>query len=147
MTLQVERTKDVKFHVMDRLGEDRLDWAYAWKKLLDRGFICGGGSDAPIEEVDPLLGIYAAVARRKPGETHMGYLSDERLSRFEAVGLFTTGSAGTIGKADVRGKLAVGFDADFTVLDRDLFAVGVEEIVGASVVMTVVAGEVMYRGE
>ena len=133
--------------VMDRLGEDRLDWAYAWKKLLDRGFICGGGSDAPIEEVDPLLGIYAAVARRKPGETHAGYLSDEKLSRFEAIGLFTTGSAGTIGKADVRGKLAVGFDADFTVLDRDLFTVDVEEIVDADVVMTVVAGEVMYRGD
>ncbi|WP_342506999.1 amidohydrolase [Sporosarcina sp. FSL K6-2383] len=132
--------------VMDRLGEDRLDWAYAWKKLLDRGFICGGGSDAPIEEVDPLLGIYAAVARRKPGETHEGYLPDEKLSRFEAVGLFTTGSAGTIGKADVRGKLAVGFDADFTVLDRDLFVIDVEEIAHVNVVMTVVAGEVMYRG-
>jgi len=46
----------------------------------------------------------------------------------------------------VRGKLAVGFDADFTVLDRDLFTVDVEEIVDADVVMTVVAGEVMYRG-
>ena len=131
--------------VMDRLGEDRLDWAYAWKKLLDRGFICGGGSDAPIEEVDPLLGIYAATTRRKPGETHEGYLPEEKLSRFEAVGLFTTGSAGTIGKADVRGKIAVGFDADFTVLDRDLFQVKDEEMVGAKVMMTVVAGDVMYR--
>ncbi|MCG4704394.1 amidohydrolase family protein, partial [Bacteroides intestinalis] len=84
----------------------------------------------------PLLGIYAATARRKPCETHAGYLPDEKLSRFEAVGLFTTGSAGTIGKADVRGKLAIGFDADFTVLDRDLFTVDVEEIVDADVVMT-----------
>lgn len=132
--------------VMDRLGEERLDWAYAWKKLLDRGFICGGGSDAPIEEVDPLLGIYTATTRRKPGENHKGNLPDEKLSRFEAVGLFTTGSAGTIGKADVRGKLAPGFDADFTVLDKDLFRVEDEEIVNANVVMTVVAGEVMYRG-
>ena len=132
--------------LMDRLGEDRLDWAYAWKRLLDRGFICGGGSDAPVEEVDPLLGIYAAATRRKPGETHEGYLPQEKLSRFESVGLFTTGSAATIDKADVRGKLAVGFDADFTVLDRDLFEVADEEILGAEVVMTVVAGEVMYRG-
>ena len=132
--------------VMDRLGEDRLDWAYAWKRLLDRGFICGGGSDAPVEEaVDPLLGIYAAVTRRKPGETHEGYLPNEKLSRFEAVGLFTTGSAATIGKADVRGKLAIGFDADFTVLDRDLFTVEDEEILGAKVVMTVVAGDIMYN--
>ena len=131
--------------VMERLGEDRLKWAYAWKKLLDRGFICGGGSDAPIEDVNPLLGIYAAVTRHKPGETHEGYLPNEKLSRFEAVGLFTTGSAATIGKADVRGKLAVGFDADFTVLDRDLFTVDEEEILNANVVMTVVAGDVMYR--
>ncbi|MER2088155.1 MAG: amidohydrolase [Sporosarcina sp.] len=132
--------------VMDRLGEDRLDWAYAWKKLLDQGFICGGGSDAPIEEVDPLHGIYAAATRRKPGETHEGYLPGEKLSRFEAVGLFTTGSAGTIGKADVRGKLAVGFDADFTVLDKDLFRVEDEEILHTKVVMTVVSGEVMFEG-
>lgn len=130
---------------MDRLGEDRLDWAYAWKRLIDEGFICGAGSDAPIEEVDPLLGIYAAVTRRKPGETHEGYLPKEKLSRFEAVGLFTTGSAATIGKADSRGKLAVGFDADFTVLDRDLFVIDEEEILETAVEMTVVAGEVMYR--
>lgn len=130
---------------MDRLGEDRLDWAYAWKRLIDEGFICGAGSDAPIEEVDPLLGIYAAVTRRKPGETHEGYLPKEKLSRFEAVGLFTTGSAATIGKANSRGKLAVGFDADFTVLDRDLFVIDEEEILETAVEMTVVAGEVMYR--
>lgn len=131
--------------VMDRLGENRLDWAYAWKRLIEEGFICGAGSDAPIEEVDPLLGIYAAVARRKPGETHDGYLPKEKLSRFEAVGLFTTGSAATIGKADSRGKLGVGFDADFTVLDKDLFKVDVEDIISIAVVMTVVAGEIMYR--
>ena len=132
--------------VMDRLGEKRLNWAYAWKSLLDRGFICGGGSDAPVEEVDPLLGIYAAATRRKPGETHEGYLPTEKLSRFEAVGLFTTGSAATIGKEKVRGKLAKSYDADFTVLDKDLFKVEDEEILEAKVVMTVVGGEVMYRG-
>ena len=130
--------------VMDRLGEDRLDWAYAWKSLLDEGFICGAGSDAPIEEVDPLLGIYAAVTRRKPGETHEGYLPHEKLSMFEAVSLFTSGSAATIGKADLRGKL-VGFDADFTVLDKDLFEVEGEEILDTTVVMTVIAGDIMYN--
>ena len=131
--------------VMDRLGEDRLDWAYAWKKLLDRGFICGGGSDAPIEEADPLLGIYAAVTRRKPGETHEGYLPSEKLSRFEAVHLFTVGSVATIGKGDVRGKIQENFDADFTILDTDLFTVEDEGILDAKVVMTVVAGEVVYE--
>lgn len=131
--------------VMDRLGEERLNWAYAWKKLLGKGFICGGGSDAPIEEANPLLGIYAAVTRRKVGEDHEGYLPAEKLSRFEAISLFTSGSAATIGKADIRGKLKVGYDADFTILDKDLFKVEEEEIVKARVRMTVVAGEIMYE--
>ncbi|WP_432353356.1 amidohydrolase [Sporosarcina sp. A2] len=131
----------------DRLGKDRLDWAYAWKKLIDRGFICGGGSDAPVEEVNPLLGIYAAATRRKPGETHEGYLPEEKLSRYESVALFTSGSAATIDKADSRGKIAKGFDADFTILDRDLLTVDSEDMLKAKTVMTVVAGEIMYKGK
>lgn len=131
----------------DRLGEARLSWAYAWKKLLDKGFICAGGSDAPIEKNDPLFGIYTAIMRRNPNETHNGYLPEEKLSRFEAVSLYTTGSASVIGKAHSRGQLAVGFDADFTVLDKDLFEVEVESIIDANVVMTVVGGDVMYSQE
>lgn len=131
----------------DRLGEERMDWAYAWKKLIERGFVCGGGSDAPVEEVDPLLGIYGAAYRRKPGEAHEGYLPQEKLSRFESVALFTAGSAATMDKADSRGKIAKGFDADFTILDRDLLTVDSEDILKAKTVMTVVAGEIMYKGK
>lgn len=131
--------------VMERLGEDRWDWAYAWKSLIDKGFICGAGSDAPIEEADPLIGIYAAVTRRKIGDTHEGYLVKEKLSRYEAIQLFTTGSAATIGMANRRGKIAKGYDADFTVFDRDLMTVPVNEILEAKVKMTIVAGEMMYK--
>ena len=130
--------------VVERLGVERINWAYAWKSLLDKGLISAGGSDAPIEEVDPLLGIYAAVARRKPYETHEGYMPHEKLSRFEAIQLYTSGSAAAICKEHERGRILVGFDADFTVLDRDLFAGEPEQIVEAQVEMTVVAGEVMF---
>lgn len=131
----------------ERLGEGRMDWAYAWKRLIDRGFVCGGGSDAPVEEVDPLLGIYAAATRRKPGETHKGYLPEQKLSRYESVALFTSGSAATMDKADSRGKIKKGFDADFTILDRDLMTVDCEDMLTAKTVMTVVAGEIMYKSE
>lgn len=130
---------------IERLGHDRLEWSYAWKKLLQNGLICAGGSDAPVEDVDPLLGIHAAIARRKPGETHEGYVPEEKLSRFEAIGLYTTGSAAAIGKENSRGLIKEGFDADFTVFDRDLFSVEEDEILNAKVELTVVAGEVMYR--
>ncbi|SKB04467.1 amidohydrolase [Sporosarcina newyorkensis] len=133
--------------VQNRLGTDRLEWSYAWKRLLDKGFICGGGSDAPIEDPNPLLSIHAAIARRKPFEQHEGYLPNQKISRYEAIQLFTSGAAATIGKANSRGLLAVGFDADFTILEEDIFSVETDHIPEISVRMTVVAGEVMYKNK
>ena len=133
--------------VGDRLGMKRMEWAYAWKKLLDRGFICGGGSDAPIEDPNPLLGIHAAITRRLAIEKHEGYLPEEKLSRYEAIGLFTSGAAATIGKENSRGRLSAGFEADFTILKEDLFDVEVDRIPEVQVVKTVVAGEVMYSAD
>ncbi|WP_301108120.1 amidohydrolase [Sporosarcina sp.] len=131
--------------IKDRLGMERMDWAYAWKRLIDRKFIVGGGSDAPIEDANPLLGMHAAITRRQPDEKHEGYLPDEKLSRYQAVQLFTSGAAATIGKAASRGRLAEGFDADFTILSEDLFAADVDRIPDIPVYMTVVAGEIMYK--
>ncbi|PSL41931.1 hypothetical protein B0H99_101177 [Planomicrobium soli] len=131
--------------VVERLGEERMEWSYAWKKLLDSGLICAGGSDAPIEEVDPRLGIYAAVTRRNPYDAHEGYLPGEKLSRFEAIGLYTSGSAGAICKEHERGMIKEGFDADFTVFDRDLFEGSEEQLLEAQVEMTVVAGDIMFQ--
>lgn len=131
--------------VVERLGEERMEWAYTWKKLLDKGLLCAGGSDAPIEQVDPLYGIYAAVARRSPYETHEGYLPNEKLSRFEAIQLYTSGSAAAICKEQQRGKILAGFDADFTVYDRDLFEGEVEQLIEAQVRMTVVDGDIMFE--
>ncbi|RNF40462.1 amidohydrolase [Planococcus salinus] len=131
--------------VIERLGEERINWAYTWKRFLDEGLICAGGSDAPIEDVDPLLGIYAAVTRRKPTETHDGYMPYEKLTMYEAVGLYTAGSAAAICKEQERGKILQGFDADFTVFDRDLFKGDAEQLLETNVEMTVVAGDIMYR--
>lgn len=131
--------------VVERLGEDRLALSYAWKTLLDADIICAGGSDAPIEDVDPRLGIFAAVARRNPEETHEGYLPEQKLSRFEAIRLYTFGCAEAIGMEHRRGLIRGGFDADFTIFDRDLFEGPEEQLLEAEVAMTVVAGEVMYE--
>jgi len=131
--------------VRDRLGSDRMEWAYAWKKLLDRGIMCSGGSDSPIENVDPRLGLYAAVARKNPGEMHEGYLPEEKLSRFEAISLYTIGSAQAICKEQERGKIDVNFDADFTVFDRDLYAGPDEQLLEAQVVKTIIAGDIVFE--
>jgi len=132
--------------VIERIGEKRLDHAYAWKKLLKKGVPCAGGSDAPIEEVNPLLGIQAAVLR-KANSDGKAYGKEERLTMFEAVSLYTTGSAYAIGEENRRGKIEAGYLADFTVLDQDLFSISPENITGVNVVNTVVSGDIVYTAE
>lgn len=131
----------------ERLGRNRMLYAYAWKTLLDEGFLCGGGSDAPIEGASPLLGIYAAVARKMPGNASEGYSMKEALSIYEAIKLFTSSAAKTIGKEHCRGRLVVGYEADFTVIEEDLFHIPESTIPQATVVMTVVDGNIVYERE
>ncbi|MEH7387425.1 amidohydrolase [Bacillus sp. JJ1521] len=130
--------------VVERIGEMKMEYCYAWKTLLRVGFHCAGGSDAPIESNDPLLGIHAAVTRKKPGGEEI-YMPEQRISVYEAVQLFTTGSAYAIGKEDCMGKITPGFKADFTVLDKDIFHIQEDEILNTNVTMTVVDDTIMYE--
>ncbi|WP_438434767.1 amidohydrolase [Gorillibacterium sp. sgz500922] len=129
--------------VRERLGS-RPVHRYAWKTLLQAGIPCGGSSDAPIEPLSPYHGLYTAVTRRKPGERHEGYEPDERLTLAEAVRLYTRGSAQTAGEEGLRGSLASGYAADFTVTDRP-FADDPEEWLGIQTRFTVVNGEIAFR--
>lgn len=131
--------------VLDRVGAERTEYLYAWKKLLQAGVVCAGGSDAPIEPLDPLLGMHAAVTRRRPDQLEPigGYLPDERLSIAEAVNLFTSGSAAAVSEQQTRGSIEVGKAADFTVMDRDIYT-DAEQLLSAKVRMTIVNGETAY---
>ncbi|OIJ18240.1 amidohydrolase [Anaerobacillus alkalidiazotrophicus] len=133
--------------VIERLGEKRIKYAYAWKTFLKEKIMCAGGSDAPIEPIDPLLGIHAAVTRRSPNEYHhICYHPEEKLTPFEAIQLFTVGSAYAIGEEGFRGKIKKGYLADFTVFDKDLLNIsGPDEIIDAKVLMTVIDNTVMYK--
>lgn len=132
--------------VLERVGPERIDYLYAWKKMIDAGVICAGGSDAPIEPLNPLLGLHAAVTRRGPkaSEPAEGYLPQERLSLAQALSLFTEGSALAAAEEHERGRIEAGFAADFTVLDRDI-AESEHSLKEAKTLMTVVNGEIAYR--
>ncbi|MFT4414982.1 amidohydrolase [Fredinandcohnia humi] len=132
--------------VVERIGERNMKYCYAWNTLITEGFHCAGGSDAPIEPVNPLLGIHAAVTRKNPDDPYSAvYRPEEKLSVYEAVKLFTTGSAFAIGKEYNRGKIAVGYKADFTILDGDLFTISEDEILQVKVMKTVVDDTIMYE--
>ncbi|WP_342472650.1 amidohydrolase [Metasolibacillus sp. FSL H7-0170] len=126
-----------------RLGTERLHYAHPIQSLLKRGIVCAGGSDAPIEHPNPLYGIYAAIARKKMGDAQV-LNAAECISRYEAVALYTTAPAKVIDKAHSRGQIAAGFEADFTILNEDIFKVDVEQIPQLQVVKTVVHGQIVY---
>lgn len=131
--------------VIERLGEERIRSSFVWKTLLKAGIPCAGGSDAPIEPVSPILGIQSAVLRRssQPGDETV-YNENECLSVFDAVSLYTKGSAAIIYKENKRGQIKKGYDADFTILNDDLFKLEKKKLHLASVKQTVIAGKVVY---
>ncbi|WP_411333569.1 amidohydrolase [Metabacillus indicus] len=128
--------------VMDRIGRDKIKYCYAWKTLINEGVNCAGGSDAPIEPIAPLLGIYSAVKRESIYDGQV-YLPEERLSVYEAVELYTKGSAYAVHHEHEYGCIAKGYTADFTVLSRDIFEE--DALLETEVVMTVVDDRVVYE--
>ncbi|WP_057911414.1 amidohydrolase [Peribacillus muralis] len=131
--------------VEEKVPAKLLATSYAWKTYLRMGIICAGGSDAPIEPLNPIFGIHAAVTRAKTNSEDAGYNLAERLTVFEAFSLYTKGSAAAIGQEKRRGRIIKGYDADFTVFDVDVFAVDPEELLKAEAVMTVIDDRVMYH--
>ena len=132
--------------VIERIGEERLEYAYAWKKLLEAGVICAGGSDSPVEPIDPLLGIHAAVTRKKPDEHHQGYVPDQKLSMTEAFRLFTVMGAYPTNEEQIKGTIARGKLADMTVYSNHPFAMKEpDELLETNIDMTINGGEIVYQ--
>ncbi|MFC4077096.1 amidohydrolase [Salinithrix halophila] len=132
--------------ITERVGNERLSFAYAWRTLLEAGIPCGGGSDAPIEPIDPLLGIHAAVTRRDPSDPeHPGWLPEQKITLLEALRLFTVGGARSVGEERERGTVGPGKWADLSVFDRDLLSGEPDTLLEARAVMTIVNGRVAYR--
>lgn len=131
-----------------RLGDARLDGAYAWRSLLDAGAIIAGGSDAPVERGDPLIEFYAAVARKDlEGNLGLDWRPGEKVSRKEALAMFTSSAAFASFQEDDLGAIEVGKKADFSVFSKDIMTVPEAEILTAKPVMTVVDGEIVYRAQ
>jgi predicted amidohydrolase YtcJ len=128
-----------------RLGIDRLAGAYAWKALIDDGAVVAGGSDAPVEVGSPLIEFYAAVARKDlKGFEGEGWHPEQKLTREQALALFTSSAAYAAFQENDLGTIEAGKLADFTVFDIDLMTVPEAEILDAKTVMTVVGGKIVY---
>lgn len=129
----------------ERLGPERLAGAYAWKSLLDSGAVLAFGSDFPVEEVNPMLGIYAAVSRQDlEGWPEGGWQVQERISRQEAIRAFTLDAAYAAFMEQQIGSLETGKRADFIVLQEDVMQIPVERIPEVRVLQTWLDGEQVF---
>ncbi|XYH92884.1 amidohydrolase [Sorangium sp. So ce1128] len=124
-----------------RLGAHRLKGAYAWRSLRSSGARLVFGSDFPVEEASPLLGIHAAVTRQDPsGQPPGGWMPAERLDLDEALLAFTAAPAYAAWADGQRGRIAPGYVADLTVVGRDLSPD--RSLVDTPIEMVVVGGRV-----
>ncbi len=130
----------------DRLGRDRLSYAYPWQQLVDRGLMILAGSDAPVEEGDPRIEFYAAVARaRLNGTSGPGWHPELAVSRETALLMLTLWPAHGAFQEGVRGSIEVGKYADFTVFDNDIMTIPEANILTSENVMTIVGGKITFR--
>jgi predicted amidohydrolase YtcJ len=140
-------TSDMRW-VDVRVGPERANGAYAWASLLRSGAIIAGGSDFPVESHNPFLGLYAAVTRKNlDGKPEDGWHKEERVTREEALRMFTCSAAYAAFMEDSIGRLAPRMQADFIVIDRDIMNCGGKDIPGTRVLRTVVAGETVFSAE
>jgi len=127
-----------------RLGDERAEvGAYVWRKLIDSGVVIINGTDAPIEDVDPIANFYASITRRTAsGEP---FYPEQRMTRMEALRSYTANAAYAAFEERQKGTLAPGKLADITVLSRDILSVPEEQILETEVVYTIVGGRVRYE--
>lgn len=130
--------------VTARCGAALAGTSYAFGDAVRRGLPVSYGTDAPVESLDPLRNLYAAVTRR-PLSGGAPWQPQQAVTRAQALFCYTQGSAWQEFAEAEKGRLAPGFLADFTVLDRDYFTVPEADIPRLRVQATVTGGQVVYR--
>ncbi len=122
--------------------------AYAWRRMLDAGAALAFGTDAPVERLEPLRSLHAAVARTDDaGEPTGGWYPEQRLRLHEAVRAYTVGSALAEGVLTHRGSLAPGKLADLVILSLDPFQHEPSALLEAEVDITMVGGRIVHERE
>jgi len=130
--------------VRERLGEKRVaEGAYVWRDLLDAGAVISNGSDAPVEDVDPIAGFHAAITRRLADGSL--FFPEQRMTREEALRSFTLDAAYAAFEEQDKGSLTPGKLADIAVLSDDIMTSPEERVRDAEVLITIVGGQVVFR--
>jgi predicted amidohydrolase YtcJ len=128
----------------ERLGPERVKYAYAWKSFLDHGVVLAFGTDYPVESISPFRGLYSAVTRMNEAGTQT-FQPQEKLTIQQAIYAYTQASAFAEFEEKTKGLLAPGYLADIVVLDRDITKATPQELLHTKVLRTVLGGETVYQ--
>jgi predicted amidohydrolase YtcJ len=129
----------------DRIGHERIQGAYAWRRFLQQGTVIAGGSDFPVESPNPFFGLYSAVTRQDhQGRPPGGWYPDQAMTLTEALRAFTLDAAYAGHAEKTQGTLEPGKWADFILIDRDIFAGKPADIWKTRVLQTWVGGRQVY---
>jgi len=131
---------------IDRLGEKRIkESAYMWQSLLKSGAHIVNGTDVPVEPINPIANFFASVTRQTlKGEPKGGYEPEEKMTRAQALKSYTLDAAYGAFEEKIKGSIAVGKLADFTIFSQDLMNIPDDQILSTKVEMTIVGGKILY---
>jgi predicted amidohydrolase YtcJ len=130
--------------VPDRIGDARSEeGAYVWQKLMQTGAVVTNGTDAPVEDVDPIASYYATVSRLMPNGER--FYPDQAMSRMEALKSYTLNVAYSGFEENIKGSITPGKLADFVVLSQDILTIPEDRIPDTEVLYTIVGGKVVYE--
>lgn len=132
---------------IERLGAERIkSGAYRWQTLLRSGAHIVNGTDAPVEPINPIACFYASVTRKTlQGTPPEGYETEERMTREQALRSYTLDAAYGAFEEKIKGSIAVGKLADFTVLSQDIMTVDEQDILKTEILMTIVGGKTVFK--
>ena len=130
----------------DRVGNERIKGAYSYKTLLEKSGLVVLGTDFPVERVNPMYTFYAAVARKDlDNYPEGGYRIDEGLTREETLKGMTIWAAYSNFEEDEKGSIEIGKFADFTVLEKNIMKIPLDEIPSVKVHATFINGEMVFN--
>lgn len=139
----VHCTSDAPY-VPARLGAKRsAEGAYVWQRLLKSGAVVSNGTDAPVEDVDPIASFYSTVSRKLPDGSV--FYAAQRMNRGEALRSYTLNAAIAAFEENSKGSLKVGKYADMVVLSQDIMTIPEAQIPKTQVVYTIVGGKIRYK--
>jgi predicted amidohydrolase YtcJ len=128
-----------------RIGKERSKYAYAWRSLLDADATIAFGTDLPVEPLDPMEGLYAAVTRKdRMGEEGDGWFPEQKLTREEAIELYTLGAAYAQFMEDRKGMIKKYYLGDVVIVNQNLMTIPEEDIMKTKIDYTIVGGKVVF---